>query len=189
MRTREVERGRVARLRPPEVRQEMVARQREMGAEGGVVLDGRDIGTAVFPDADVKFYVDADPAAAGPAPAGGAGRGGQRRRASTRSRRRSASATTPTRTAPDSPLTRAADAIPLDTTALGPEEVVERMLAAVRAREGRPADLARLAAAHLRSGRSWLEVLRTARLSCGSTGCAAARRTSSVPTTTRRSTS
>ena len=33
-----------------------------MGALGGVVLDGRDIGTAVFPDADVKFYVDADPA-------------------------------------------------------------------------------------------------------------------------------
>ena len=32
-----------------------------MGALGGVVLDGRDIGTAVFPDADVKFYVDADP--------------------------------------------------------------------------------------------------------------------------------
>jgi hypothetical protein len=41
------------------------------------------------------------------------------------------------------------------------------MLAAVRAREGRPADLARLAAAHLRSGRSYLEVLRTAQLSCG----------------------
>ena len=39
----------------------MVARQRELGANGGVVLDGRDIGTAVFPDAEVKFYVDADP--------------------------------------------------------------------------------------------------------------------------------
>jgi len=39
----------------------MVARQREMGQAGGVVMDGRDIGTAVFPDADVKFYVDAHP--------------------------------------------------------------------------------------------------------------------------------
>src|SRR4030095_13757558 len=46
----------------PAGRREMVARQREMGKAGGVVLDGRDIGTAVFPDADVKFYVDADPA-------------------------------------------------------------------------------------------------------------------------------
>jgi cytidylate kinase len=32
-----------------------------MGAEGGIVMDGRDIGTHVFPDADVKFYLDADP--------------------------------------------------------------------------------------------------------------------------------
>jgi len=44
------------------VRREMVARQRELGQGGGVVLDGRDIGTAVFPRADVKFYLDADPA-------------------------------------------------------------------------------------------------------------------------------
>ena len=44
----------------PAVRREMVTRQREFGRQGGVVLDGRDIGTAVFPDADVKFYVDAD---------------------------------------------------------------------------------------------------------------------------------
>src|SRR5262249_41422399 len=45
----------------PRVRRHMVARQREMGREGGVVMDGRDIGTAVFPDAEVKFYVDAHP--------------------------------------------------------------------------------------------------------------------------------
>ncbi|HET8647769.1 MAG TPA: (d)CMP kinase, partial [Vicinamibacteria bacterium] len=45
----------------PRVRREMVARQRDLGREGGVVLDGRDIGTAVFPDADVKFFLDADP--------------------------------------------------------------------------------------------------------------------------------
>ena len=43
----------------PGVRTEMVARQREMGKDGGVVLDGRDIGTAVFPDAEVKFFLDA----------------------------------------------------------------------------------------------------------------------------------
>src|ERR1700728_1182460 len=43
------------------VRAWMVARQREMGAGGGVVMEGRDIGTKVFPDADVKIFLDADP--------------------------------------------------------------------------------------------------------------------------------
>jgi cytidylate kinase len=43
-----------------EVREALVLKQREMGREGGVVLEGRDIGTVVFPDADVKFYLDAE---------------------------------------------------------------------------------------------------------------------------------
>jgi cytidylate kinase len=42
------------------VREALVHMQREMGKEGGVVLEGRDIGTVVFPDADVKFYLDAE---------------------------------------------------------------------------------------------------------------------------------
>ena len=42
-----------------EIREKMVNRQREMGKEGGVVLEGRDIGTVVFPEADYKFYLDA----------------------------------------------------------------------------------------------------------------------------------
>jgi cytidylate kinase len=42
------------------VREVLVRMQREMGKEGGVILEGRDIGTVVFPDADVKFYLDAD---------------------------------------------------------------------------------------------------------------------------------
>ncbi len=46
-------------LHPP-VRQLMVARQRELGNNGGVVMEGRDIGTAVFPNADVKVFLDAD---------------------------------------------------------------------------------------------------------------------------------
>src|ERR1700731_2692185 len=45
----------------PEVRAWMVAQQREMGAGGGVVMEGRDIGTKVFPDADLKIFLDADP--------------------------------------------------------------------------------------------------------------------------------
>ena len=45
----------------PKVREWMVARQREMGVGGGVVMEGRDIGTEVFPDADLKIFLDADP--------------------------------------------------------------------------------------------------------------------------------
>ena len=41
------------------VREALVARQREMAREGGVVLEGRDTGTVVFPDAEAKFFLDA----------------------------------------------------------------------------------------------------------------------------------
>lgn len=46
--------------RVPGVRKEMLIRQRILGSRTSCVLDGRDIGTAVFPDADRKFYLDAD---------------------------------------------------------------------------------------------------------------------------------
>ncbi len=45
----------------PEVRRRLVAMQQEMGRERGVVMDGRDIGTTVFPDAELKIYMTADP--------------------------------------------------------------------------------------------------------------------------------
>jgi len=45
----------------PKVREWMVARQQEMGAKGGIVMEGRDIGTKVFPHAEVKIFLDADP--------------------------------------------------------------------------------------------------------------------------------
>ena len=45
----------------PKVREWMVAHQRDMGASGGIVMEGRDIGTKVFPDADLKIFLDADP--------------------------------------------------------------------------------------------------------------------------------
>ena len=45
----------------PAVRRIMVDRQRAMGQQGGVVMEGRDIGTVVFPNADVKVFLDADP--------------------------------------------------------------------------------------------------------------------------------
>ena len=49
--------SRVAAL--PEVRTRLVARQRRLGVDGGIVMDGRDIGTVVFPDAECKFFVTA----------------------------------------------------------------------------------------------------------------------------------
>src|SRR5262245_34989060 len=51
----------VARL--PKVRSVLVRRQRELGADGGIVMEGRDIGTVVFPDAEVKIYLDGSPEA------------------------------------------------------------------------------------------------------------------------------
>jgi cytidylate kinase len=45
----------------PAVREWMVAAQRKMGAGGGIVMEGRDIGTKVFPDAEVKIFLDAAP--------------------------------------------------------------------------------------------------------------------------------
>ncbi len=45
----------------PQLRAWMVLQQRALGAEGGVVMEGRDIGTAVFPDAEVKIFLDAAP--------------------------------------------------------------------------------------------------------------------------------
>ena len=44
-----------------EVRQKLVALQQEMGKAGGIVMDGRDIGTAVFPEADIKLFMTASP--------------------------------------------------------------------------------------------------------------------------------
>ena len=62
---------------------------------------------------------------------------------------------------------RAWDALELDTTRLDADEVVERMLAAVRAREGTPLDLGQLAEEHRRSARRYLEALRSPALSVG----------------------
>jgi len=45
----------------PPIRAAMVKRQQEMGARGGVVMEGRDIGTVVFPNAEVKIFLDAAP--------------------------------------------------------------------------------------------------------------------------------
>src|SRR5262245_52933669 len=59
IRTPEIDKAATAVARLPRVREVLVARQRVLGAGGGVVMEGRDIGSVVFPDADVKVYLDA----------------------------------------------------------------------------------------------------------------------------------
>jgi len=108
----------------PKVREWMVARQREMGIGGGVVMEGRDIGTAVFPDADLKIFLDADPAIreqrrldqhrAHGAPA-------QAMAADLRERDRR------DRTRAASPLAAAEDAVVLDSTSMSEDEVLNRI--------------------------------------------------------------
>jgi cytidylate kinase len=62
IRTIEVSNSVSAVSRIPEVRAKLVAMQREMGRDKGIVMDGRDIGTVVFPDAELKIFMTADPA-------------------------------------------------------------------------------------------------------------------------------
>ena len=117
----------------PVVRQRLVALQRALGAAGGIVMEGRDIGTVVFPDAPVKLYLTADPAVraarrAAELRAGAAtiDEAALARELAGRDRRDAGRA--------HSPLRRAADAVVLDTTALTLGEVVERMERLVRER-------------------------------------------------------
>ena len=119
----------------PGVRVEMVARQREMGKQGGVVLDGRDIGTAVFPDAEVKFFLDADPAERARRRLGELRAAGNDVSFDAIEKEVRERDYTDTHRA-ESPLQRAWDAIALDTTALSHEEVVERMLEVADLKKG-----------------------------------------------------
>ena len=117
----------------PGVRRAMVAKQRAMGERASVVMEGRDIGTVVFPNADVKIYLDAD--------------------ASERVRRRAIELRAKGQevaenmlaaemqerdqrdsTRSDAPLAQAPDAIYLDSTGLGIDEVEEAVLKLVRSR-------------------------------------------------------
>ncbi len=115
----------------PEVRRRLVALQRAMAEAGGIVMDGRDIGTVVLPDADLKFYLDAALSVRA------ARRLQDLRRSGTDANLEAVQADVTRRDARDrgreaSPLTVAPDAIRLDSTGLGADEVVRRMLAVVK---------------------------------------------------------
>ena len=108
----------------PLVRAWMVARQREMGMGGGVVMEGRDIGTKVFPDADLKIFLDADPVVRE-----------QRRLDQQRIKGAPAESIAADlrerdrrdRTRAASPLVAADDAVVVDSTNLSEDEVVEQI--------------------------------------------------------------
>ena len=117
----------------PGVRRAMVAKQRAIGERASVVMEGRDIGTVVFPDADVKIFLDAQPEERvrrryqeEKAKGAAIGQSDLAEQMKERDRRDSARA--------DSPLVQAPDAIYLDTTPLSIEDVEEAILKIVRAR-------------------------------------------------------
>jgi cytidylate kinase len=121
----------VARL--PKVREVLVERQRRLGEQGGVVMEGRDIGTVVFPRADVKIYLDASEEERARRRANDAAHsGGQGGQAAVAEQIKARDISDSTRKA--SPLTLAPDAIHIDTTSLSIAEVVARVLSLVRER-------------------------------------------------------
>ena len=112
----------------PRVREWMVAQQRVLGAAGGVVMEGRDIGTAVFPDAEVKIFLDAAPEV----------RGSRRYRQVASNEHEAVRVTESSvlaemqarderdRNRAESPLKPAGDAVRIDSTALSLDEVLKR---------------------------------------------------------------
>jgi cytidylate kinase len=108
----------------PKVREWMVARQRELGAGGGVVMEGRDIGTQVFPHADLKIFLDADPVVR------------EQRRMEQQKIKGEVAANVAAelrerdrrdRTRAASPLVAAGDAVVINSTALSEDEVLTRV--------------------------------------------------------------
>jgi cytidylate kinase len=132
IRTPEMDKAAALVARNAAVRSVLVARQRALGAEGGVVMEGRDIGTVVFPHADVKIYLDASPEerarrrAADPAHTSGRTADVAHVAVDLAARDKSDS------TRSVAPLTRADDAVYIDTTGVPIDDVVARVLALVR---------------------------------------------------------
>src|SRR5262245_18180735 len=127
IRTPDIDRAAAAVARLPRVRSVLVNQQREQGENGGIVMEGRDIGTVVFPHADVKIYLDASPderarrRAADPAHSGGPTAVADVATLMTERDRLDS-------TRPTSPLYAAPDAIVVDTTGKPVDAVVAEVL-------------------------------------------------------------
>ena len=114
----------------PQVRAALLELQRRIGADGGVVMDGRDIGTVIFPGAEAKFFVSAAPHVRA------ARRYDELRARGIAVTQEAVRAELDERDARDAgrdhaPLKAAEDAIAIDTTDLDPEAVIAKMLAAI----------------------------------------------------------
>jgi len=134
IRTPDIDKAATAVARLPRVRAVLVDRQRALGRGGGVVMEGRDIGSVVFPDADVKVYLDASAEerarrrAQDPAHTGGR----EASLAGVQSELQARDQSDSTRSI--APLAIAHGATYIDTTGLSIEETVERVLEMVRER-------------------------------------------------------
>ncbi len=131
IRTPEIDAAAAIVARHPRVRAVLVDRQRGYGTDGAIVMEGRDIGTVVFPSADVKVYLDASPEE----------RARRRKHDPTHAAGREAAAAVAQaldardrsdRTRAASPLTKADDAVCIDTTDLTIDQVVERVMGMIR---------------------------------------------------------
>lgn len=114
----------------PSIRSWMVRQQQQMGADGGVVMEGRDIGTVVFPNADVKIFLDAAPEVRGIRRFDQMGPGSVVPREDVIRDLRKRDERDRSRT--DSPLKAAPDAVLLDSTHMTLDEVVKAAEAIVR---------------------------------------------------------
>ena len=133
IRTPEIDRAATAVARLPRVREILVARQRQMAEQGGVVMEGRDIGTVVFPNADVKIYLDASPEERARRRANDAAHTGSKAgQAAVAEAIQARDKSDTTRTV--SPLTVAPDAVHIDTTGVPIDQVVSRVLQLVKAK-------------------------------------------------------
>jgi CMP/dCMP kinase len=127
IRTPAIDRAVTSVARMPTVRELLVARQRALGGAGGVVIEGRDIGTVVFPDADVKIYLDASPEERARRRAADPAHGGRGEALATvASAMADRDRIDSTRAA--SPLMIAPDAVVVDTTGVSVQDVVARVM-------------------------------------------------------------
>lgn len=114
----------------PAVRGRLLTLQRELGESGGVVMDGRDIGTVVFPDADMKFYLDASAEVRG-----------RRRYLELRAKGMDVDPARITQEIEErdkqdrgreiAPLKQAYDALLIDSSSMGIDEVLDRMISEI----------------------------------------------------------
>jgi cytidylate kinase len=136
IRTADIDTAAAIVARQPGVRDALIARQRAAGEEGGVVMEGRDIGTVVFPVADVKIFLDASPEerarrrATDPAHAAGKGTTTIQDVATALAERDRIDSTREA-----SPLKIADDAVRIDTTAMSIDEAVARVMEVVSGKQ------------------------------------------------------